>query len=101
MELEVLARREVGHPGPGERLGDVGEPPQLPSAQGACRDLHANHLHAGLPLAVYAVGETGGAAPPGRPVRVGAGEQFVVVAVGGGGAWGAGDYVVAFRLKAE
>jgi len=33
--------------------------------------------------------------------RLASGEQFVVIAVGGGGAWGAGDYVVAFRLKGE
>ena len=30
--------------------------------------------------------------------RVASGEQFVAIAVGGGGAWGAGDYVVAFKL---
>ena len=30
--------------------------------------------------------------------RLASGEQFVAIAVGGGGAWGAGDYVVAFRL---
>jgi len=28
----------------------------------------------------------------------GGGQQFVVISVGGGGAWGAGDYVVAFTL---
>ena len=33
--------------------------------------------------------------------RLASGEQFVVIAVGGGGAWGVGDYVVAFRLKGE
>ena len=27
------------------------------------------------------------------------GEQFVAIAVGGGGAWGSGDHVVAFRLR--
>ena len=30
--------------------------------------------------------------------RLASGEQFVAIAVGGGGAWGTGDYVVAFRL---
>ena len=30
--------------------------------------------------------------------RLPSGEQFVVIAVGGGDVWGAGDYVVAFRL---
>ncbi len=33
--------------------------------------------------------------------RVASGEQYVAVAVGGGGAWGVGDYVVAFRLRRE
>ena len=33
-----------------------------------------------------------------RDYRVATGEQFVAVAVGGGSAWGAGDYVIAFRL---
>jgi glucose dehydrogenase len=32
--------------------------------------------------------------------RLASGAQFVAVAVGGGGAWGTGDYVVAFRLPA-
>jgi quinoprotein glucose dehydrogenase len=30
--------------------------------------------------------------------RLASGAQFVAIAVGGGGAWGAGDYVVAFRV---
>ena len=33
--------------------------------------------------------------------QLASGEQFVVIAVGGGGAWGVGDYVVAFRLESE
>jgi quinoprotein glucose dehydrogenase len=31
--------------------------------------------------------------------RLASGEQFVAIAVGGGDAWGAGDHVVAFRLR--
>jgi glucose dehydrogenase len=31
--------------------------------------------------------------------RLASGEQYVAVAVGGGGAFGPGDYVVAFRLR--
>ena len=31
--------------------------------------------------------------------RLTSGEQFVAIGVGGGGAWGTGDYVVAFRLS--
>jgi quinoprotein glucose dehydrogenase len=30
--------------------------------------------------------------------RLASGEQFVAIAAGGGGAWGAGDYVIAFKL---
>jgi glucose dehydrogenase len=30
--------------------------------------------------------------------RLASGEQFVAIAVGGGGGFGEGDYVVAFRL---
>jgi len=33
--------------------------------------------------------------------RLASGEQFVAIAVGGGGAWGAGDAVVAFHLRRE
>src|SRR5437867_8142170 len=43
--------------------------------------------------------ESGKATP--MTYRLASGEQLVVIAVGGGGAWGAGDYVVAFRLRAE
>jgi quinoprotein glucose dehydrogenase len=31
--------------------------------------------------------------------RLASGEQFVAIAIGGGGAWGTGDYVIAFKLK--
>jgi quinoprotein glucose dehydrogenase len=31
--------------------------------------------------------------------RLASGDQFVAVAIGGGGAWGAGDSVVVFRLR--
>ena len=33
--------------------------------------------------------------------RLASGDQFVAIAAGGGGAWGAGDYVVAFHLRRE
>ena len=33
--------------------------------------------------------------------RLASGAQFVAVAVGGGGAWGTGDYVVAFRFPSQ
>lgn len=31
--------------------------------------------------------------------QLASGAQYIAVAVGGGGAWGVGDYVVAFRLR--
>jgi hypothetical protein len=31
--------------------------------------------------------------------RLASGDQFIAAAVGGGGAWGVGDYIVAFRLR--
>jgi glucose dehydrogenase len=33
--------------------------------------------------------------------RLASGEQFVAITAGGGGAWGTGDYVVAFHLRRE
>jgi len=33
--------------------------------------------------------------------RLRSGEQFVAVSVGGGDAWGAGDYLVAFKLPTQ
>jgi glucose dehydrogenase len=33
--------------------------------------------------------------------QLASGAQYVAIAVGGGGAFGAGDYVVAFRLASE
>ena len=43
--------------------------------------------------------ESGKATP--MSYRLASGEQFVAIAVGGGGAWGAGDSVVAFHLRRE
>jgi glucose dehydrogenase len=31
--------------------------------------------------------------------QLASGEQYVVIAVGGGDVWGPGDYLVAFRLQ--
>ena len=41
--------------------------------------------------------ESGKATP--MSYQLASGEQFVVIAVGGGDVWGAGDYLVAFRLR--
>jgi quinoprotein glucose dehydrogenase len=41
--------------------------------------------------------ESGKATP--MSYRLASGEQFVAITAGGGGAWGAGDHVVAFHLR--
>ena len=63
------------------------------------RWLHAFDIETGRELWRGPLPESGKATP--MTYRLASGEQFVVIAVGGGGAWGAGDYVVAFRLKGE
>jgi len=63
------------------------------------RWLHAYDIETGRELWRGPLPESGKATP--MSYRLASGQQFVVIAVGGGGAWGAGDYVVAFRLKAE
>ena len=63
------------------------------------RWLHAYDIETGRELWRGPLPESGKATP--MSYQVSSGEQFVAIAVGGGGAWGAGDYVVAFRLKSE
>ena len=63
------------------------------------RWLHAYDIETGRELWRGPLPESGKATP--MSYQLGSGEQFVVIAMGGGGAWGAGDYVVAFRLEAE
>jgi quinoprotein glucose dehydrogenase len=60
------------------------------------RWLHAYDIETGRELWRGPLPESGKATP--MSYRLASGEQFVVIAVGGGGAWGAGDYVVAFTL---
>lgn len=60
------------------------------------RWLHAYDIETGRELWRGPLPESGKATP--MTYRLASGEQFVVISVGGGGAWGAGDYVVAFRL---
>jgi quinoprotein glucose dehydrogenase len=60
------------------------------------RWLHAYDIETGRELWRGPLPESGKATP--MSYRLGTGQQFVVIAVGGGGAWGAGDYVVAFTL---
>ena len=63
------------------------------------RSLHAYDVETGRELWRGALPESGKATP--MSYRLSTGEQFVAIAVGGGGAWGTGDYVVAFHLRRE
>ena len=63
------------------------------------RWLHAYDIETGRELWRGPLPESGKATP--MTYQLASGEQFVAIAVGGGGAFGAGDYVVAFRLAAE
>ena len=60
------------------------------------RWLHAYDIETGRELWRGALPESGKATP--MSYRLDSAEQFVVITVGGGGAWGAGDHVIAFRL---
>ncbi|PYP12550.1 MAG: hypothetical protein DMD56_03645 [Gemmatimonadetes bacterium] len=60
------------------------------------RWLHAYDIETGRELWRGPLPESGKATP--MTYRLASGAQFVAIAVGGGGAWGVGDYVVAFRL---
>jgi quinoprotein glucose dehydrogenase len=60
------------------------------------RSLHAFDIQTGKELWTGQLPASGKATP--MTYQLASGEQFVGIAVGGGGAWGAGDYVVAFHL---
>lgn len=61
------------------------------------RFLRAYDIETGRELWRGALPESAKATP--MSYRLASGEQYVAVAVGGGGPWGEGDYVVAFRLR--
>src|SRR5256884_81534 len=63
------------------------------------RPLHASDIETGREPWRGPPAPSGQATP--LTHQLASGEQFVAIAVGGGGAFGAGDYVVAFRLAAE
>jgi quinoprotein glucose dehydrogenase len=63
------------------------------------RSLHGYDVETGRELWRGSLPESGKATP--MSYRLASGEQFVAIAVGGGGAWGAGDSVVAFHLRRE
>ncbi len=60
------------------------------------RRLHAYDVETGRELWQGELPQSAKATP--MSYRLASGAQFVAVAVGGGGAWGTGDYVVAFRI---
>jgi quinoprotein glucose dehydrogenase len=61
------------------------------------RRLHAFDIESGRELWSGDLPQSGKATP--MTYRLASGEQFVAIAAGGGGAWGTGDYVVAFHLR--
>jgi quinoprotein glucose dehydrogenase len=63
------------------------------------RSLHAYDIESGRELWRGTLPVSGKATP--MSYRLAAGEQFVAITAGGGGAWGTGDYVVAFHLRRE
>jgi len=60
------------------------------------RSLHAYDIDTGRELWRGALPASGKATP--MSYRLASGDQFVAIAAGGGGAWGSGDSVVAFRV---
>ena len=61
------------------------------------RRLHAFDIETGRELWSGPLPQSAKATP--MSYQLSSGEQFVAVVVGGGGAWGTGDYVVAFRRR--
>jgi quinoprotein glucose dehydrogenase len=61
------------------------------------RSLHAFDIETGRELWRGTLPASGKATP--MSYRLSSGDQFVAIAVGGGGAWGTGDHVVVFRLR--
>ena len=63
------------------------------------RRLHAFDIESGRELWSGDLPQSGKATP--MTYRLASGDQFVAIAAGGGGAWGTGDFVVAFHLRRE
>jgi quinoprotein glucose dehydrogenase len=61
------------------------------------RKLHAFDIESGRELWSGDLPQSGKATP--MTYRLASGDQFVAIAAGGGGAWGTGDFVVAFHLR--
>jgi quinoprotein glucose dehydrogenase len=61
------------------------------------RFLRAFDIETGRELWKGPLPESGKATP--MSYRLASGDQFVAIAAGGGGAWGAGDHVIAFRVR--
>jgi quinoprotein glucose dehydrogenase len=63
------------------------------------RRLHAYDVETGIELWRAELPESAKATPV--SYQLASGEQLVAIAVGGGGAWGTADHVIAFRLRRE
>ena len=59
--------------------------------------LHAYDTETGLELWTAELPASAKATP--MSYQLASGDQYVAIAVGGGDAWGRGDYVIAFRLR--
>src|SRR3989442_900863 len=88
---------EWGSPSLGGPIVTAGSVAVIGAALG--RTLDAVDIETGRELWRGPLAESGKATP--MTYQLASGQQFVAIAVGGGGAWGVGDYVVAFRLRSE
>jgi quinoprotein glucose dehydrogenase len=93
-ELVAQVRGEWGSPNLGGPIVTAGGVVFVGAALD--RWLHAYDVETGRELWRGPLPESGKATP--MSYRLASGEQYVAIAVGGGGAWGKGDHVVAFRL---
>ncbi|MGH9175524.1 MAG: PQQ-binding-like beta-propeller repeat protein, partial [Vicinamibacterales bacterium] len=94
-ELAATVRPEWGSPNLGGPIVTAGGVVFIGAALD--RRLHAYDIETGHELWTGVLPESGKATP--MSYQLASGTQFVAIAAGGGGAWGAGDHVVAFRLR--
>ena len=93
-DLVAKIKEEWGSPNLGGPIATAGGLVFIGAA--VDRWLRAYDIETGRELWRGPLPESGKATPMSYQLR--SGEQFVVIAVGGGDVWGAGDYLVAFRL---
>ena len=96
-ELRDKVRPEWGSPNLGGPIATAGGVVFIGASLD--RRLHAFDIESGRELWSGDLPQSGKATP--MTYRLASGDQFVAIAAGGGGAWGAGDSVVAFHLRRE